>query len=85
MAKAKQNPAAEPVEAVVQQAEAEAALPVEAEDQNEPADEPVEAVCLMSCVFGEAGEVVSLPEEDAKAGEKYGMLDLHPEAIAARR
>lgn len=41
----------------------------------------VEAFVLRDCGFGKAGEVVTLPKADAKAGADHGMLDLHPDAI----
>lgn len=42
----------------------------------------VEAVCLRDCIFGLAGEVVELPEADAKTGQEQGALDTHKDAIA---
>ena len=43
----------------------------------------VKAFVLADCLFGSAGMVVELTPADAEAGERAGMLDLHPEAIAA--
>jgi hypothetical protein len=45
----------------------------------------VEAFCLRDSGFGNAGEVVTLPEADAKIGEQHGMLDLNKAAIAAAK
>lgn len=47
--------------------------------------ETVEAFVLMDCTFGASGDVVTLPFEDAEIGAKYGMLDLHPDAIKAHK
>ena len=63
---------------------------VEAEPTVDPATvveaEPtVEAFLLRDCVFGPAGTVVLLTEQNAKAGEAQGMLDLHPDAIKAAK
>ena len=41
----------------------------------------VEAVCLRDCVFGTAGDVVTLSLADAETGKAQGMLDMHPDAI----
>ena len=41
----------------------------------------VEAFVLVDCVFGKAGEVVTLPAADAEVGKAHGMLDLAPAAI----
>lgn len=45
----------------------------------------VEAFVLRDCVFGKAGEIVSLQEIEAKTGKEQGMLDLEAEAIEAHR
>lgn len=45
----------------------------------------VDAFVLVDCVFGKAGEVVTIPETDAAIGKAAGMLDLHPEAIKAAK
>lgn len=47
--------------------------------------ETTEAFVLMECVFGACGDVVTLPTIDAETGAKYGMLDLHAEAIKAAK
>ena len=44
-----------------------------------------EAFVLLDCLFGRAGEVVILPKADADIGAASGMLDLHPDAIAAAK
>lgn len=41
----------------------------------------VEAFVLMDCVFGKAGEVVVLAQEQAEIGVAHGMLDIAPAAI----
>ena len=51
-------------------------------DGGEPSD-TAEAFVLLDCAFGKAGEVVTLPTAEAEAGQAAGMLDLHPDAIAA--
>ena len=43
----------------------------------------VEAAVLTDCQFGKVGTVVELEEAHAKAGAEFGVLDLHPDAIAA--
>lgn len=48
-------------------------------------DKPVEAFVLLDCIYGKAGQVVELPKADAEHGQKFGMLDLHPEAIKAAK
>lgn len=45
----------------------------------------VEAFVLLDCVFGNAGEVVTLSAADAELGQKHGMLDVNPEAIKAAK
>ena len=40
-----------------------------------------EAVCLLSCGFGQCGEVVSLTKDELKSGVDQGQLDPHQEAI----
>jgi hypothetical protein len=45
----------------------------------------VDAFVLVDCVFGKAGEVVTLSANDAAVGKEAGMLDLHPDAIKANR
>lgn len=47
--------------------------------------ETVEAFVLMDCTFGDSGDVVTLPFADAEVGAKYGILDLHPDAIKAHK
>ena len=47
--------------------------------------ETTDAFVLMDCGFGHAGEVVTLPTADAQTGAANGMLDLHPDAVAAAR
>lgn len=47
--------------------------------------ETIEAFVLLDCTFGAAGDVVTLPTIDAETGAKYGMLDLHPEAVKAAK
>jgi hypothetical protein len=49
-----------------------------------PTDQ-VEAFVLVDCIFGKAGEVVTLSQEDAAIGKDAGMLDLHPSAIKAHK
>jgi hypothetical protein len=49
-----------------------------------PADaEWVDAFVLMDCHFGAVGSVIRLSAADAQTGAHHGMLDLHPNAIAA--
>ena len=45
----------------------------------------VEAFVLLDCVFGKAGEVVTLPTAEAELGAAHGMLDLAPAAVAAAK
>lgn len=45
----------------------------------------VEAFVLVDCVFGKAGDVVTLSPTDAERGERAGMLDLHPDAIKSHK
>jgi hypothetical protein len=45
----------------------------------------VQAFVLCDCVFGKAGEIVTLPAVDAQAGALNGVLDLHPDAIEAHK
>ena len=45
----------------------------------------VEAFVLCTGVFGEVGSVIELTPEDAYIGQSAGILDLHPDAIAANR
>ena len=45
----------------------------------------VDALVLVDCIFGSLGQVVELSQEDAKAGESHGMLDLNPAAIKAAK
>ncbi len=47
--------------------------------------ETVEAFVLRDCVFGKAGEVVTLSVADAELGAAHGMLDLAPAAIKAAK
>jgi hypothetical protein len=42
----------------------------------------VKARVLVDCVYGKVDEVVSLSADDAKAGEKSGVLDAHKSAVA---
>ena len=49
------------------------------------APETVQAFVLCDCVFGKAGEVVTLASADADAGAVVGLLDLHPDAIKAHK
>ena len=44
--------------------------------------ESVEAFVLVDCVFGMAGEVVTLSQADAEAGANAGRLDLHIDAVS---
>jgi hypothetical protein len=53
--------------------------------KKESKSDSVEAFVLRDCNFGKAGDVVELPETDAKLGADHGMLDLHPDAIAAAK
>jgi hypothetical protein len=49
-----------------------------------PADaEGVDAFVLMDCHFGVVGSVIRLSAVEAQVGAHHGMLDLHPNAIAA--
>jgi fused signal recognition particle receptor len=66
-------------------AEAEAAARAEAEAAARAEADMVEAAVLRDCGFGGHGEVVKLTPADAKAGYEHGMLDLHPDAIAAAK
>jgi hypothetical protein len=43
----------------------------------------VDAFVLMDSHFGAVGSVIRLSAADAQVGAHYGMLDLHPNAIAA--
>lgn len=43
----------------------------------------VQAFVLVDCNFGACGAVVLLSPADAKTGQQNGLLDLHPDAIAA--
>lgn len=45
----------------------------------------VEAFVLCDCLFGQASQVVEVSEAEAKAGAATGVLDLHPDAIAAAK
>ncbi|KQV85442.1 hypothetical protein [Rhizobacter sp. Root1221] len=45
----------------------------------------VEAFVLCDCLFGQASQLVELSEADAKAGAATGVLDLHPDAVAAAK
>lgn len=47
--------------------------------------ETVEAFVLRDCLFGQCGQVVALPADQAKLGQEHGMLDLHPEAVKAAK
>lgn len=49
------------------------------------ADGQTEAFVLMDCPLGAAGEVITLPDDQAAVGVAAGMLDLHPDAIAAAK
>ncbi len=42
-----------------------------------------EAVLLRDCVFGVAGQLVTLAPDDLAAALEQGMADSHPDAIAA--
>ena len=46
---------------------------------------PTEAFVLCDCLFGESGQVITLTAADAESGAAAGVLDLHPDAIAAHR
>jgi len=49
-----------------------------------PADPDwVDAFVLMDSHFGTVGSVIRLSAVDAQVGAHHGMLDLHPNAIAA--
>ena len=49
-----------------------------------PADPDwVDAFVLMDSHFGAVGSVIRLSAADAQVGAHHGMLDLHPNAIAA--
>ena len=48
-------------------------------------DGQTEAFVLMDCPLGTAGEVITLSAEEAATGVAAGMLDLHPDAIAAAK
>ncbi len=43
----------------------------------------VDAFILMDCHFGFVGSVIPLSATEAQVGALHGMLDLHPNAIAA--
>jgi hypothetical protein len=43
----------------------------------------VDAFVLMDCHFGAVGSVIRLSATEAQVGAHHGMLDLHPNAIAA--
>lgn len=43
----------------------------------------VQAFVLVDCNFGACGSVILLSPADAQTGEQNGLLDLHPDAIAA--
>ena len=43
----------------------------------------VDAFVLMDSHFGAVGSVIRLSAADAQVGAHHGMLDLHPNAIAA--
>ena len=43
----------------------------------------VDAFVLMDSHFGTVGSVIRLSAADAQVGSHHGMLDLHPNAIAA--
>lgn len=53
--------------------------------QTEAIAESVEALVLLDCGFGKAGQVVLLPLADAEVGFKQGMLDLHIDAVMAAK
>ena len=41
----------------------------------------IEAVCLLNCSLGNAGEIVMLSPQDAETGTKHGMIDVNVAAI----
>ena len=43
----------------------------------------IDAFVLMDCHFGPVGSVIRLSASEAQVGAHHGMLDLHPNAIAA--
>jgi hypothetical protein len=45
----------------------------------------VDAFVLMDSHFGAVGSVIRLSAAEAQVGALHGMLDLHPNAIAAAR
>lgn len=45
----------------------------------------VEVLLLRDCVFGAAGELVTLSELDAQSGAQQNMLDVNLEALAAAK
>ena len=45
----------------------------------------VDAFVLMDSHFGAVGSVICLSAADAQVGSHHGMLDLHPNAIAAAK
>jgi hypothetical protein len=47
--------------------------------------ESVEALVLLNCGFGDAGQVVLLPLADAQVGFANGMLDLSIKAVDAAK
>jgi hypothetical protein len=47
--------------------------------------ETTDAFVLVDCQFGSVGQVVTLSNADAMLGERHGMLDLNPAAIAAAK
>ena len=53
--------------------------------ENLPPENPteVDAFVLMDCHFGSVGSVIRLSATEAREGAHHGMLDLHPNAIAA--
>jgi len=71
--------------AAAEAAAAEAAAAEAAAAEAAAAASKFEAFCLRDSGFGKAGQVVTLSESDAKAGEQHGMLDLNKAAIAAAK
>jgi hypothetical protein len=43
----------------------------------------VQVLLLRDCIFGSAGTVVTVSDHEAQCGAEQGMLDDHPQALAA--
>lgn len=56
-----------------------------ATEKKTEAKKQVKAFVLRDCIFGKAGEIVTLSPTEIATGEAQGMLDAHPDAVNAKR